>query len=114
MSELNKDKQIEEMAKALCEHCNDDGTCFHDGKPCDLQCKSATDARFIYDKGYRKASEVASEIIGEVEELVNKHMGILELIELCTPSVAAGGKHAFNKVLECLAKLKKKYTEGEG
>ena len=49
-----REKQIEEIARDLCESYNDDGTCYCDGKPCNLECENFTDAQYIYEKGYRK------------------------------------------------------------
>lgn len=55
--EIREQKQIEEMARDLCENYNDDGTCYCDDRPCDLKCEHFTDAKFLYNKGYRKQSE---------------------------------------------------------
>ena len=52
-------------------------------------------AKALYNAGYRKASDVALEVIGEIEALANKHMSILNVLE----------------VLNILAERKKKYTE---
>lgn len=54
---MSKEKQIEEMAKDLCEYFNSDGTCYCDGKQCNLECEEFTNARYLYEKGYRKQSE---------------------------------------------------------
>lgn len=54
---MNKEQQIEEMARDICECYNNDGTCWQDGKPCDFRCESMTDAQYLYEKGYRKQSE---------------------------------------------------------
>ena len=50
-------KQIEEMARDICECFNNDGTCYQDDKLCDCKCDSFTDAQYLYEKGYRKQSE---------------------------------------------------------
>jgi hypothetical protein len=50
-------KQIEEMARDLCECYNRDGTCYQDDKPCDFKCDEYTNAQYLYEKGYRKQSE---------------------------------------------------------
>lgn len=74
---MDAQKQIEEMARDICE-CYHNGICYQDDKPCDLRCDSMTDAEYLHDKGYRKASEVALEVIGEVEKIIdaqyNKHI----------------------------------------
>lgn len=54
---MSKEKQIEEMARDICE-CYDNGICYQDDKPCDLRCESMTDAQYLYEKGYRKQSAV--------------------------------------------------------
>ncbi|MBQ8005518.1 MAG: hypothetical protein IJ303_04320 [Clostridia bacterium] len=56
---------------------------------------------------------VAENLIGEIEAFASKHLLILKTIAILKPSVAAGGKHAFDLLLELLAELKKKYTEGD-
>ena len=68
---MNRDKQIEEIAIDLCEYYNCDGTCYQDDKPCDLRCDEYTNARYLYEKGYRKASDVAREIFEEIEDVLN-------------------------------------------
>ena len=97
---MSKEKQIEEMARDICEHYNSDGTCYHDGKPCDFKCEGFTDAQYLYEKGYRKASDVAEEIFAEIEEYM-------------LPALIGNKFPA--KVInpDKFAELKKKYTEGE-
>ncbi|MEE1356562.1 MAG: hypothetical protein UHG68_03240, partial [Clostridia bacterium] len=54
---MSREKQIEEMARDICECYNDDGICYQDDKPCDLKCDHFTDAQYLYEKGYRKQKE---------------------------------------------------------
>ena len=54
---MSREKQIEEVARDICECFNNDGTCYQDDKPCDCKCDSFTDAQYLYEKGYRKQSE---------------------------------------------------------
>ena len=54
---MSREKQIEEMARDLCESC-DNGICRSRGTPCDLQCACGCLAEEFYEKGYRKQSEV--------------------------------------------------------
>ena len=96
---MNKEKQIEEMAKDMCEYYYE-GTCYQDKKPCDCKCETFTDAQYLYAKGYRKASEVAEEIFAEIEEIT---MHGITSFGLQTMTM---GECAF-------AELKKKYTESE-
>ena len=60
-------KQIDEMARDLCECYNCDGTCYQDDKPCDFKCDEYTNAQYLYEKGYRKQSE------GEWEEQIEEY-----------------------------------------
>ena len=96
---MSKDKQIEEMAKTV---CHLDRTC--DQCMTSFECKAMTYAKRFYHAGYRKASEVALEVIGEV---VSKAKAIF--CPDCDYDVA---DIRYN--LDWLeAELKKKYTEGE-
>lgn len=53
---MSKEKQIEEMARCICER--DDGDiCTLDSKSCDCKCTSGSIAELLYDRGYRKQSE---------------------------------------------------------
>ena len=71
---MDKEKQIEEMAKTL---CSDYGEC----KYCICKkvesetnvCTVESDCEELYNAGYRKASEVAEEIFAEIWE--NEHKG---------------------------------------
>ena len=85
---MNKEKQIEEMAKTV---CHLDRTC--DQCMTSFECKAMTYAKRFYNAGYRKASDVASEIFEEID----KHRDRIHGIVLLLP--------------EELAELKKKYTE---
>ena len=53
---MSKEKQIEEMARDICEAFSSDGTCYWDKKPCDFRCAEFTQTQYIYEKGYRKQS----------------------------------------------------------
>ena len=57
---MSKDKQIEEIAKAMCGGCPDNKECIH------CLCADWYRAEALYNAGYRKQSEVAMEIIGEI------------------------------------------------
>lgn len=64
---MSRDKQIEEMAKALCKYSTTEycasGRCQNPN--CLVNAKAL---EIIYDKGYRKASDVAEEIFAEIEK----------------------------------------------
>ena len=94
-----KEKQIEEKKKIISDICpfyKEYGTCEQcnteldiDDAPCYWECM----ANAIVNNGYRKASEVAEEIFGEIERVVN--------YALCVDITE----------WEAFAELKKKYTE---
>ena len=65
---MNRDKQIEEMAKDLSKH-----SFFYNGG-C-LMNYSLT-AKLLYEAGYRKASEVAREIIADFREMIKGYENI--------------------------------------
>jgi hypothetical protein len=91
---MNKEKQIEEMAKIFCGMKNGCDGCMWDK----VHCYERNDAKDLYNAGYRKASEVAREIFEEIGELVNEYLdGRIYTHDFCT----------------YLAELKKKHTESE-
>jgi hypothetical protein len=61
---MERDKLIEEMAKAV---CHLDRTC--DECMTSFECKAMMYAKRFYDAGYRKASEVARNIFGNLRIL---------------------------------------------
>ena len=69
---MNREKQIEEMTKYC--HFYDDGICHLCDEllvSCDRKCDLAIFAEFLYNAGYRKATDVA-EIFEEIEETLNR------------------------------------------
>lgn len=91
---MDKEKQIEEMAKVLCqnvltEYCAS-GSCSNSN--CLVNAKALYT---LYNAGYRKASEVAREIFEEIERVV----GYALCVDLTDWSA--------------YTELKKKYTESE-
>ena len=97
---MNAEKQIEEMAKVICDCCRTDGDCSNVAKS--IICNAAyQEAEALKTAGYRRASEVASEIF----EVIEKY--------LVTGSTFYGqAVHSIG--VGVFAKLKKRYTEGEG
>lgn len=92
---MNREKQIEEMTKDLCDieckgmKCNE----------CDgYGCEYRMTAEALYTAGYRKASEVAREIFAEIEDYM------LDFEDIT---------HTVNRTIGAatFALLKKKYTE---
>lgn len=57
MENLNKEKQIEEMVKAMCGNSMSNGNCATDDEPCYLECVYGCCAEKLYAKGYRKQRE---------------------------------------------------------
>ena len=53
---MSREKQIEEMAKDICDYARGE-ICILDDKKCDMQCTSAKIAKKLTAKGYRKQSE---------------------------------------------------------
>ena len=100
---MSRDKQIEEMTEHLVNIQHDfDDYCAKPCRECDLggvfNCESYYRATELYDKGYRKASEVAREIFEEIEKLA---------FEVET----YGHFYALEIGYGTFAELKKKYTE---
>lgn len=91
---MSREKQIEEMAKVICENIDRiDGL-----------------AEALYNAGYRKASEVAREIFEEIDNILYK---------FSYPSLTAIGKinvmqaEGYHLRTRDYAELKKKFTERE-
>ena len=116
---MDKEKQIEEMAVDLC--LLDD--CKHLPKEeCDLTTCVHCMAEILYEKGYRKSSEVAREIFEEIEELLNLQAKIVcktraDYKETDKPMLSFvaeldGRLYSLRVIEEHIAELKKKYTEG--
>lgn len=101
-----KDKQIEDMAKIICLPTANKGNC----EKCGFKkhCSKFDDATDLYNAGYRKASDVAREIIEFIEDCLNR------LIDIAAPSKSIAN---FIKIIKwhlCI-KIEKKYeSEGEG
>lgn len=91
MENSNRDKQISEMTKDICEiQCNGMKCAV-----CETGCDCRMQAEALYNAGYRKASEIAEEIFAEIEKICGTN-----------------GFH-FICTVEKFKELKKKYTESE-
>ncbi len=98
---LNKDKQIEEMANAI--------------EQARIKAINTTNrmnygfggwyAKEIYEKGYRKASEVAEEIFAEIEQQLRG------LFDFFRQDDCIRESSAIMLAISEIAELKKKYTE---
>lgn len=88
---MDREKQIEEIVKAMCGGCPDNKECMY-GLRADWYRAEA-----LYNTGYRKQSEVAMEIIGEI---------------LLSHTLDIDGFFTMHE--SELIELKKKYTEESG
>ena len=125
---MNRDKQIEEMRKTF-EVCDKEFFQFCSSHESCLDCPYCNKVKSFYkldacytlrlqetlvDKGYRKASEVALEVIGEIEKIIDKHynnhiFGNNDLDDLEHDAII----NFSDDVTHDIDDLKKKYTEGE-
>ena len=60
-SEVMSNKQIEEMAKAMCINGMPNGNCVLDDDPCSLECVYGYCAERLYNAGYRKQEWISVE-----------------------------------------------------
>ena len=106
---MTRDKQIEEMAKAINvadhEYCN--GKCIGcEHKPMRIEncaCIDIAIAKGLANAGYRKSTELAREIFEEIESKL-----------ILSKAIHCGQKFYYTRLEDDIAELKKKYTEGEG
>lgn len=106
---MNEEKQIEEMARAMCSF-SASVIC----RECSDSCYFKDYAKKLVEKGYRKASEVALEVIGEIEKIIDKHynkhiFGDNDLDDLEHDAIINFSDDVTNDIDD----LKEKYTEGE-
>lgn len=106
---MNRDKQIEEMAKNVCHldrTCNECMTSF--------ECKAMMYAKRFYTAGYRKSTEVAREIFEEIERAFFTYYN--ERVTYSSPTLPYHFREAvgfsLNEMFMKIAELKKKYTDG--
>lgn len=100
---MDKDKQIEEMAELTEQHCRIDNMC----GSCSWETCNECLSEVLYNAGYRKASDVAREVITEFANMLKCHSFYMsdeygEVNELVVTVKA---------INEIEADLKKKYTE---
>ena len=107
----NKEKQIDEMAKLICTfpqciHYNIIGEC------ATTECQTVDIAENLFNQGYRKASDIAREILGEFRNEMRSEITRNEaLFAEDEDDFYEGRNDAFRTAINCLAELKKKYTE---
>lgn len=107
---MSKEKQIDEIAKLICTYPQ----CVNYNKigGCKIaECQTVDIAEKLFEQGYRKASSVALEVIGEVEEIINKfynkHCFKSDLDDIEIDAVI----NFSDDISTDLDKLKNKYTE---
>ena len=106
------EKQIEEIAKVICEDCAGSGT------PCrEPMCDAVLqNAKALYDAGYRKQSEVVNEIFAEIEKKIaaalESNYNARQYFELSDDlyHVENGKISALRGIEGFIEELKKKYT----
>ena len=106
---MNRDKQIEEMAK-IC-HFYDDGICHLCEEllvSCDRKCDLAILVENLYTEGYRKASDVAREIFEDIDRILG--MLMVDYANFNRFSEADTIRYAITYLLD---ELKKKHTQEE-
>lgn len=91
---MSRENQIEEMANDLYT-CHDEYA--RDGD--DWVTDYNSTAKNLYNKGYRKASDVAKEIFEEIDNILD----YLKIFNSCDDIL--------NAIVYRIAKIKKKYTE---
>ena len=65
---MSREKQIEEMAKAMCGNGMSNGNCATDDYPCKLECVYGCCAERLYSKGYRKQNEVIDTFVTRAKD----------------------------------------------
>lgn len=107
-----KDKQIEDMAKALtayekklCDRLPKDKCLLTSAIHAQVSCDYCKISEFLVNAGYRKASEVAREIFEEIE----KRLDGITIVMGRLDSLRTYHK-TLDKVMANVAELKKKYT----
>ena len=99
---MSREKQIEEMAKGLhrnrCGGCGEELCEYKIPTNDEFSCIDYKMATALYNAGYRKSTEVAEEIFGEIDRMIYKVLNDRHYImgDMCWE----------------VAELKKKYTEG--
>lgn len=101
---IDREKQIEEIAKVMCGGCPDNKECTH------CLCADWYKAESLHNAGYRKQSEVAKEIFAEIEKLLMNQECITE--DQRCKEVVDFVLHDY--LPRHISELKNKYTEESG
>ncbi len=103
---MDREQQIEEMAKNV---CHLDRTC--DECMTSFECKAMTYAKRFYEAGYRKSKDVAMEIFEEIEKTLKECLWFLKNHPSNYPSMDRTKINVYKDNLQYIAELKKKYTD---
>jgi hypothetical protein len=101
--EMNINKQIDEMAKTLCEDYGECKKCTLSNPECESPCMVREDCERLYYQGYRKASDVAREIIKDLVKFADDKERQMSFHGHSVWYIDA------DDVTDFIAKLKKKY-----
>lgn len=114
---MNRNEQIEEMAREICSEYD----CIVPCQSCAYygyaNCRNVWSAEKLYIAGYRKASEVAREIFAEIQAEIkaalDSNYKALPKVELSEElwSCVRGRIDCLQGLEDFIEKLKKKYTE---
>ena len=88
---MDREKLIEEIAKAMCGGCPDNKECMH------CLCADWYKAEALYNAGYRRWSEVAKEIFEEIDNIIY--------------NLRDSPFYSSSDAVDELTELKKKYTD---
>lgn len=108
---MSKEKQIEEMARDMCDSCREAVT----AEECQLNCCDGVrqHAEALYARGYRKQSENVIELpckIGETMYVVSRYYtGSWEIFKCKVDSITMYGTHTFISLIS----VKGNFTFGE-
>ncbi len=108
---MSRDKQIEEMVKAVCIQMRDYPKltckkCKESNRSTNAYCRIQFEMERLYNAGYRKSTDVAEEIFAEIDaEICN------ELEKADDETIVFNYDGIVDRVLD---KLKKKYTQDKG
>ena len=104
---MNREKQIEEMARKMCRNYQPNGSCAADDDPCQLECVYGYCAERIYCAGYRKQVKGKWIVVGE-PRMTDEGIKIPVECSCCSirryiPNVK---KHGYYYCPNCGAKMK--------
>ena len=108
-------KQIEEMAHIICERDADGDICTLDSEKCDCKCTSGSIAELLYERGYRKFSDILNKMeewheyyeeLYQTAKATIREEVVTEIISDIEQAIMA---HGTNYALKRLEEIKKGY-----